>query len=45
MMAVIVGCTVPLCNVAAVWALARHGETRLWRELARNPLILPQGAC
>ncbi|MDW3680159.1 AEC family transporter [Cupriavidus sp. CV2] len=40
MMAVIVGCTVPLCNVAAVWALARHGETRLWRELARNPLIL-----
>ncbi|KDP88723.1 AEC family transporter [Cupriavidus basilensis] len=40
MMAVIVGCTVPLCNVAAVWALARHGESRLWRELARNPLIL-----
>jgi predicted permease len=40
MMAVIVGCTVPLCNVAAVWALARHGDTRLWRELARNPLIL-----
>ncbi len=40
MMAVIVGCTVPLCNVAAVWALARHGETQLWRELARNPLIL-----
>jgi predicted permease len=40
MMAVIVGCTVPLCNVAAVWALARHGETRLWRELVRNPLIL-----
>ncbi len=31
MMAVIVGCTVPLCNVAAVWALARHGDTRLWR--------------
>jgi len=40
MMAVIVGCTVPLCNVAAVWALARHAESRLWRELARNPLIL-----
>ncbi|WP_354687390.1 AEC family transporter [Cupriavidus necator] len=40
MMAVIVGCTVPLCNVAAVWALARHGETALWKELARNPLIL-----
>lgn len=40
MMAVIVGCVVPMCNVAAVWALARHGEARLWRELARNPLIL-----
>ncbi|ODV41714.1 permease [Cupriavidus sp. UYMMa02A] len=40
LMAVIVGCTVPLCNVAAVWALSRHGDTRLWRELARNPLIL-----
>lgn len=40
LMAVIVGCTVPLCNVAAVWALARHGETALWKELARNPLIL-----
>lgn len=40
LMAVIVGCTVPLCNVAAVWALARHGQTALWKELARNPLIL-----
>ncbi|WP_454730988.1 MULTISPECIES: AEC family transporter [Cupriavidus] len=40
MMAVIVGCTVPLCNVVAVWALARHGDARVWRELARNPLIL-----
>ncbi|MEC3769354.1 AEC family transporter [Cupriavidus sp. SS-3] len=40
LMAVIVGCTVPLCNVAAVWALARHGQSALWKELARNPLIL-----
>jgi predicted permease len=40
LMALLVGCTVPLCNVVAVWALARHGETRLWGELARNPLIL-----
>ncbi|PZX30535.1 putative transporter, Auxin Efflux Carrier (AEC) family [Cupriavidus phytorum] len=40
LMAVIVGCTVPLCNVAAVWALARHGQAALWKELARNPLIL-----
>jgi predicted permease len=40
LMAVIVGCTVPLCNVAAVWALARHGQAALWKELVRNPLIL-----
>lgn len=40
MMALVVGVTVPLCNVAAVWALARHGESNLLRELARNPLIL-----
>ncbi|MBY4895481.1 AEC family transporter [Cupriavidus sp. AU9028] len=40
MMAVIVGCVVPMCNVAAVWSLARHGEVSVWRELARNPLIL-----
>ncbi|WP_343655044.1 AEC family transporter [Cupriavidus sp.] len=40
LMALVVGVTVPLCNVAAVWALARHGESKLLRELARNPLIL-----
>ena len=40
LMALVVGVTVPLCNVVAVWALARHGESRLLRELARNPLIL-----
>lgn len=40
MMAMVVGVTVPLCNVVAVWALAKHGESRLLRELARNPLIL-----
>ncbi len=40
MMALVVGVTVPICNVVAVWALARHGESKLLRELARNPLIL-----
>ncbi|CAG2127426.1 AEC family transporter [Cupriavidus plantarum] len=40
LMAIIVGCSVPICNVVAVWALAREGESRLLRELARNPLIL-----
>jgi len=31
---------VPLCNVAAVWSLARHGGHSYGRELLRNPLIL-----
>jgi malonate transporter len=38
--ALIVALCVPLCNVAAVWSLARHGRLGLGRELARNPLIL-----
>lgn len=39
-MAVIVGCAVPLANLAAVSGLARGKETRLFAELGRNPLIL-----
>jgi malonate transporter len=31
---------VPVCNVAAVWPLARHGGHAYGRELVRNPLIL-----
>ncbi|MBP6899621.1 MAG: AEC family transporter [Burkholderiaceae bacterium] len=31
---------VPVCNVAAVWPLARHGGQGYLRELSRNPLIL-----
>lgn len=38
--AVLVSVCVPLCNVAAVWPLARHGGRGYWRELARNPLVL-----
>lgn len=34
------GFIVPLVNFASVWALARHGDGRLLRELIRNPLIL-----
>jgi malonate transporter and related proteins len=34
------GFMVPLANVASVWALAHHGEGRLWREIFTNPLIL-----
>ncbi|MED5620103.1 AEC family transporter [Ideonella sp. BN130291] len=38
--AVLVSLAVPLCNVAAVWPLARHGGHGYLRELVRNPLIV-----
>lgn len=38
--ALLIALCVPLCNVAAVWSLARHGGQDTWRELLRNPLIL-----
>ena len=37
---IVIGIVVPLCNIGAVWALARHAETKLWKELIQNPLIL-----
>lgn len=37
--AMLIAICVPICNVAAVWPLARHGGLSLGRELARNPLI------
>lgn len=38
--ALLVALCVPLCNLGAVWSLARHGGQPLLRELAHNPLIL-----
>jgi malonate transporter and related proteins len=38
--ALLIALCVPLCNVAAVWALARHGGQAFGRELVRNPLIV-----
>jgi predicted permease len=38
--ALVISLVVPVCNVAAVWPLARHGGHGYLRELARNPLIL-----
>lgn len=38
-MGLIVGVAVPFANLVSVWMLARLGETSLWREIARNPLI------
>jgi predicted permease len=39
-MALLVSVCVPVCNVAAVWPLARHGGHGYGRELLRNPLII-----
>lgn len=39
-MALVIALCVPLCNVAAVWPLARHGGHAYHRELIRNPLIV-----
>ena len=39
-MALLIAVCVPLCNVAAVWPLARHGGHGYLRELVRNPLII-----
>lgn len=38
--AIVIGVTVPLLNVAAVWPLARSMGGGFLRELVRNPLIL-----
>lgn len=38
--AVLIGFCVPLCNVAAVWPMARHARLNVGRELLRNPLII-----
>ena len=38
--ALLVSECVPLCNVAAVWPLARHGGHGYLREIVRNPLII-----
>lgn len=40
LIAVLIGVTVPLYNVAAVWPMARHANTGFGRALARNPLII-----
>ncbi len=39
-MALVISVCVPVCNIAAVWPLARHGGQHYLRELARNPLIV-----
>ena len=40
LIALLIGVTVPLYNVAAVWPMARHANTGFARALLRNPLIV-----
>ena len=40
LIAVLIGISVPLFNIAAVWPMALHGQRDFGRELIRNPLIL-----
>ena len=37
---IIIGLVVPMCNIASVWALARHNNASLGKELMQNPLII-----
>jgi predicted permease len=40
LIAVLIGVSVPLYNVAAVWPMVRHANTGFLRALLRNPLII-----
>ena len=40
LIAVLIGVCVPLCNIGAVWPMARHAGRGFVGELVRNPLIL-----
>lgn len=40
LMAIISGCLVPFANAASVWALAKHSETHIFKEIIKNPLII-----
>ncbi|MBU3897574.1 MAG: AEC family transporter [Gammaproteobacteria bacterium] len=40
LIALLIGVSVPLMNVGAVWPMVRHAERGLARELLRNPLII-----
>jgi malonate transporter len=40
LVALMIGLCVPLCNIGAVWPMARHSNRGFLGELIRNPLIL-----
>ena len=37
--AILIGVSVPIFNIAAVWPMAKHSQQHFGRELIRNPLI------
>jgi malonate transporter and related proteins len=39
-MGIMIGVAVPICNLAAVWMLARDTKVNIAKELMQNPLIL-----
>ncbi len=40
LVALLIGVSVPLMNIGAVWPMARHGQRGFVAELVRNPLII-----
>lgn len=38
--ALLAGLAIPFVNVASIWALTRHEQLRLWRNIATNPFII-----
>ncbi len=40
LIAIIIGVCVPLCNVGAIWPMAKHSGVGLGKTLLRNPLIM-----
>jgi malonate transporter and related proteins len=40
LIAIIIGVCVPLCNVGAIWPMAKHSGVGLGKTMLRNPLIM-----
>ena len=40
LISVLIGFCVPLFNIAAVWPMARGGQSNFWQQLLRNPLVV-----
>jgi malonate transporter and related proteins len=40
LIAIIIGVCVPLCNVGAIWPMAKNSDVGLGKTLLRNPLII-----